>query len=94
MMVPTTFEFFVGLTIGNIVFGALFASTLFRNIAFAGAATGLCLLYLRDGLTGIMAFANALQLDFLARPDLSKGMIIGSAVAALAVGLFRRRSAI
>jgi hypothetical protein len=94
MAIPGTYEFFVGLTIGKLLIGALFASALFRNFAFAGAATGVCFVYLREGLTGIMSFAHSVQVDFLTRPDFTKGMVLGALIAAIAVGLFRRHSAL
>jgi hypothetical protein len=92
--IPGTYEFFVGLTIGKILVGALFASALFRSFAFAGAATGICLLYFREGLTGILSFAYSVQSDFLTRADFTKGMVLGALIAAIAVGLFRRRNAL
>jgi hypothetical protein len=36
MAIPESYEFIVGLTVGKILLGALFASPLFRNIAVAG----------------------------------------------------------
>lgn len=94
MTIPGSYEFFVGLTVGKILLGALFASSLFRNFAFAAAATGICFLYFRDGLAGILSFAHTAQLDFLSRADFTKGMVLGAFIAALAVGLFRKRNAL
>jgi hypothetical protein len=50
-------------------------------------------MYMREGIVGILTVAHSLQLDFLNRPDFSKGVIVGSAISALAVGIFRWRNA-
>jgi hypothetical protein len=92
MAIPGTYEFIVGLTIGKILLGALFASPLFRNFAFAGAATGICLLYSREGLSGVLTIAHSLQADFATRPDFTKGVVLGALIAAVVLGLFRRRN--
>lgn len=88
----TSFEFIVGIAIGKILFGALFASPLFRSVALALAALAVCWLYLHEGVPGILSLAHALQADFLARPDFAKGAAVGAAAAFVVFGMYCRRA--
>lgn len=89
---PANFEFWIGLTVGKILLGALFASNLFRNLAFAGAGVCVVALYYKGGIAALIFAAQSNYLDFLSRPDFMKGLAVGAGIAALAVGLFRLRS--
>ena len=87
----TSFEFIVGIAVGKILFGALVASPLFRSIALALGALAICLLYLSEGVTGILSLAHALRVDFVARPDFSKGLAVGAIVAFVVFGIYQKR---
>jgi hypothetical protein len=93
MQMPNSYEFFVGLTVGKILLGTVLTLPLLRNIALVGASIGICIVYFREGIIGIISAAHSIQLDFLSRPDFSKGIIVGAAVSAVAVGIFRWRNA-
>ena len=86
----TNFEFLVGVAVGKIMLGALFASPLFRNLALAVAAIGVCFLYLQKGVSGIILIAHTLHSDLFIRPDFSKGLVVGAILAFFVFGLYRR----
>jgi hypothetical protein len=89
----TNYDFLVGIAVGKILLGALFASALFRNIALAAMASVICFVYFQNGVGGILTLAHSLRIDFIARPDFSKGVALGAILAFLVFGFYRRRSA-
>jgi hypothetical protein len=88
----TNFEFLVGIAAGKILLGALLASPLFRSISLALAGIALVLLYLHEGIPGILAIAHALRGDVISRPDFSKGVAVGAATAFVVFGIYRTRA--
>jgi hypothetical protein len=85
------FEFMTGIVIGKILFGALFASRLFRNFALSSAALAILLLYWRHGVGGVLAVAYTVRADFVGRPEFLKGAALGTLLAFLVFGVYRRR---
>lgn len=85
------FDFLVGVAAGKILLGALFASTLFRNIALALTASAICFLYFQKGVAGLLAAARIVTLDFTIRPDFSKGFALGGILALVVFGMYLRR---
>lgn len=86
-----TFEFIVGVAVGKVLLGALFASSIFRNVALASAAAGVCVIYFQKGVSGLMQFAHLAVADMTLRPDFSKGAALGAVVAFLVFGLYLKR---
>ena len=87
-------DFIVGAAVAAILLSALFASSLFRNIALALAAGGLVVLYLQGGVGNVSALSHTLEKEFETIPDFSNGMLVGVAVVAvLFVGFRPRRAA-
>lgn len=87
------FDFMVGLAVGKVLFGALFASQFFRSFAFSGAALGLCYLYFTQGTAGIFKIAYQIRLEYFAQPEFAKGVLVGAAISFLVFGFIRRRQA-
>lgn len=86
-------EFIVGAVVAAILLGALFGSSLFRNVALALAAGGVVVLYLQGGVANLLAISQTLATEFRAIPDFSKGMMVGVAVmAVLLLGFLPRTS--
>jgi hypothetical protein len=87
-------DFIVGAAVAAILLSALFASSLFRNIALALAAGGVVVLYLQGGVSNLLTLSHTLETEFQAIPDFSRGMLVGVAVVAvLFVGFRPRRTA-
>ena len=86
----TSFEFLAGIAVGKLVFGALFASPLFRSLALTLGAIAVGFIYATDGVTGILKLAHLLRADVLARPDFSKGVGVGIIAAFIVFGICRR----
>lgn len=83
----------VGALVGAILFGALFASPVFRNVALAAAAAGICVIYARDGVDGIRLIASALAADIVRQPQFAGGLAFGSVVVTLLAAALRLRRA-
>lgn len=83
------FEFLVGVAVGKILLGAMFASWIFRNVALATTAFALCFVYIREGVAGILILAHRVQIDLFIRPDFSKGLAVGAIVAFIVFGFYR-----
>jgi hypothetical protein len=87
----TKLEFGVGVLVGKVLFGALFASPLFRSVALASGAAAVCLLYFQDGVAAILSLAHTLRADFAERPDFARGAIVGATVAFVVFGVHRTK---
>jgi hypothetical protein len=85
------FEFMVGVAVGKILLGALFASPIFRNLALAAGAGTLCFTYFQKGVPGILQAAHVLIGDFSARPSFSHGLALGALLGIIVFGAFLRR---
>ena len=85
-------EFVVGAIVASILLCALFASSLFRNIALALAAGGVVVLYLQGGVGNLLALSRTLETEFRAMPDFSNGMLAGIAVIVVLFLGFRPRT--
>lgn len=88
-----SFDFIVGIVVGKILVGALLASSLFRNLALALAATAICILYLQEGIRGILTHAHAFEHAFVTRPNFAEGVVVGAIVAFIVFGTFLQRRA-
>lgn len=93
MAVLQSHEFVVGAVVAAILLSALFASSLFRNIALALAAGGVVVLYLQGGVQNLLALSKTLETEFGAIPDFSTGMVAGVAVVGILALGFRPRAA-
>lgn len=85
-------EFIVGAIVASILLSALFASSLFRNIALAIAAGGVVVLYLQGGVGNLLALSHTLETEIKSIPDFSNGMIVGVAVMIVLFLGFRPRT--
>ena len=87
-------EFMVGVAVAAIMSSALFASSLFRNIALALAAGAIVVLYLQGGIANLLTLSHTLESEVLSIPDFARGMLVGVAiVVVLFLGLRPRRAA-
>ncbi len=86
-------ELVIGAAAAAVLIGAVLASSLFRNLALAASALALAWLYAQQGVDGLMAIGQSLSGDLAARPDFARGLLIGTALAAVILGaaLVRRR---
>lgn len=85
------FDFVVGIAAGKILLGALLASSIFRSVALAVAASAICVLYLQKGVAGLLGAAHLVTIDFMIRPDFSKGMALGAILAIIVFGIYMKR---
>jgi hypothetical protein len=85
-------EFIVGIAVAAIVVGALAASSLFRNVAFALAAGAVILLYLQGGIGALLSTSKTLETEIRAIPDFSQGLVVGLGISALLLLGLRQRS--
>jgi hypothetical protein len=85
-----SFELMVGMAVGKVLLGAIFMSPLFRKLAFAAAALIICFVYFREGIPGLLAMATMVRGDFMARPEFSKGILLGLLLGFVAFSWFRR----
>ena len=92
MAVLQSHEFVVGAFVAAILLSALFASTLFRNIALALAAGGVVVLYLQGGVANLLTLSHTLEKEFQAIPDFSNGMLVGLAIMAVLFLGFKPRT--
>jgi hypothetical protein len=86
-------EFIVGIAVAAILLSALFASSLFRNIALALAAGAVVVLYLQGGVANLLVLSRSLETEFRSIPDFSSGMLVGVAVVVVLLLGFRPRAA-
>lgn len=86
------FQLIVGMTVGKILFGALFGSRMFRSLALGFAAAAIFILYYQEGIGGILLVANKLRADMASRPDFAKGMGLGAVIAFIVFGALRKSS--
>ena len=87
-------EFMVGVAVAAIMLSALFASSLFRNIALALAAGAIVVLYLQGGIANLLTLSRSLETEVRAIPDFASGMLVGVAiVVVLYLGFRPRRTA-
>lgn len=84
-------EVAVGAFAAMVVIGALLASPLFRSLAFAAAAAGVCFLYAQAGVDGLITFGGAFEADLKAWPDFARGLAIGAALAGIMLATSRLR---
>jgi hypothetical protein len=87
------YEFIIGIAVGKILCGSVLASPLLRNLALGAAALGICLLYSQHGVNSIIESALFLRGDVLARPEFSKGALVGSVLAIIVFGVWQQRKA-
>lgn len=92
MAVFQSHEFVVGVAVAAIMLSALFASSLFRNIALAFAAGALVVLYVQGGVPNLVAMSKVLETEFRAIPDFSTGMLVGGAVMSVLLISFKPRT--
>jgi hypothetical protein len=85
------FEFMVGVAVGKVLLGALFASPIFRGVALAAAAGIICFTYFQRGVAGILETAHVLIGDFAARPGFSQGLALGALLGIIVFGAFLSR---
>jgi hypothetical protein len=87
-------EFVVGVAVAAIMLSALFASSLFRNIALALAAGAIVVLYLQGGIASLLTVSHTLETEVRTIPDFASGMLVGTAtVIVLFLGFRPRRTA-
>jgi len=87
-------EFVVGLAVAAIMLSALFASSLFRNIALALAAGAIVVLYLQGGIANLLTLGQTLETEVRSIPNFASGMLVGVAiVVVLFLGFRPRRTA-
>ncbi len=87
-------EFVVGVSVAAIMLSALFASSLFRNIALALAAGAIVVLYLQGGIASLLTVSHTLETEVRTIPDFASGMLVGTAsVIVLFLGFRPRRTA-
>ena len=92
MAILQSHEFIVGAIVAAILLSALFASSLFRNIALALAAGGVVVLYLQGGVGNLLALSHTLETEIQTVPNFSNGMIAGFAVMVVLFLGFRPRT--
>ena len=85
-------EFLVGVAVAAIVISALVASSLFRNLALALAASAVVLLYLQGGIGALIATSKVLETEIKATPDFSQGLMVGLAISAVFLVGMRQKS--
>jgi hypothetical protein len=89
-------EFVVGVAVAAIMLSALFASSLFRNIALALAlaAGAIVVIYLQGGIASLLTVSHTLETEVRTIPDFASGMLVGTAtVIVLFLGFRPRRTA-
>jgi hypothetical protein len=89
----SSYDFIIGVAVGKILCGALLMSAVFRNLALAAAALGICMLYSQHGVNSIIETALSFRGDVLARPEFSKGALVGSVLAIAVFGAWWQRTA-
>ena len=85
-------EFIVGAAVAAILLGALFGSSLFRNVGLAFAAGALVVLYVQGGVPSLMAISKSLETEFRAIPDFTTGLLVGGGVVSLLLLSFRPKT--
>ena len=91
MQIAIDSELLIGLCAAFVLAGALAASPLFRNIAFAGAAAGTCAVYAQRGVEGIVALARSIAADVGMHDQFAIGLGLGALVAATTLTVVRLR---
>jgi hypothetical protein len=86
-------EFVVGIAVAAILISALFASSLFRNIALALAAGSIVMLYAQGGVDALVGASKLLETEIRRLPDFSHGLVVGLAISAVLLVGLRQRSA-
>ena len=86
------YEFMIGIAVGKILVGAVLASSLFRAIAMASAASAIAFLYFDGGIIAILKIGVMLRTDLLAHPEFAHGIALGGALAVLLGAALRRWS--
>jgi len=82
-------ESIAGATVGVVLFSALLASSLFRNLTLAALGCGILFLYFRHGIGGFLRVGHLMSADLLLHPEFAHGLAIGS-VATFAIFLAAR----
>ena len=85
-------EFIVGVVVAVIILGALFGSSLFRNIGLAFAAGALVVLYMQGGIPNLVAISKLVETEFRTIPDFTTGLLIGGAVVSVLLLSFKPRT--
>jgi hypothetical protein len=85
-------EFVVGIAVAAILISALFASSLFRNVALALAAGAVVLLYFQGGIAALVATSAVVEKEIRAMPDFSNGLVVGLAVSAVLMMSLQKRA--
>ncbi len=85
-------EFIVGAVVAAVLLGALFGSSLFRNIGLAFAAGVLIVLYVQGGVPNLLALSKTVETEFRAIPDFTTGLLVGGAVVSLLLVSFRPKT--
>ena len=84
-------EFMVGVAVAAIMLSALFASSLFRNLALACAAGAIVVLYVQGGIPNLLTWGQTLETEVRSIPDFASGMLVGIAIVAVLYLGFRQR---
>ncbi len=84
-------EFMVGVAVAAIMLSALFASSLFRNIALALAAGAIVVLYLQGGIANLLTLSQTLETEVRSIPNFATGMLVGVAIVVVLFLGFRPR---
>ena len=85
-------EFIVGVVVAVIILGALFGSSLFRNIGLAFAAGALVVLYMQGGIPNLVAISKLVEVEFRTIPDFTTGLLVGGAVVSVLLLSFKPRT--
>jgi hypothetical protein len=86
-----SFEFLVGVAVGKILLGAMLASSIFRNVALAVGASGVCFVYFQKGVVGVLEAGHIVVADFALRPSFSQGVALGAMLGFLVFGAYLKR---
>jgi hypothetical protein len=93
MSLLQNYDFIVGGIVGGILIGAVIASSLFRTLSLAAAASAVVVLYFNYGIIGLLRFGKVLTADFVYfHPHFGQGVVAGALLVFVAFAASRTRS--
>ena len=83
-------QFLAGLLMAIAVFGGIYASSIFRNLAAASFAATVCVAFFKfGGVTGVTLLIRATKFELLSKPLFAQGLVAG-AIVIIAIALALR----
>jgi len=85
--------FTAGAIVGAVLVATILVVPLVRYVALVAATSAIAALYLHGGVPELVVWINGLQGEIVSKPTFSAGVIAGTLVALIGLGITRRRAA-